>query len=61
MTQIRQLFTDEQPADIVEEDVKPSFIEMARVIAASAWPGASRWWITPIEKAMSKRSVKLMS
>lgn len=36
MTQIRQLFTDEQPADIVEEDVKPSFIEMARVIAAIA-------------------------
>ena len=36
MTQIRQLFSDEQPAGPVEDDVKPALIEMARAVAAIA-------------------------
>jgi hypothetical protein len=36
VTEIRKLFADEQPAGPVEDGVNPSFIEMARAVAAIA-------------------------
>lgn len=36
MSEVRNLFADAQPGIAAEEDIRPSFVEMARVVASIA-------------------------